>query len=73
MVRASRKEQAKRRLVAARALAGLSQIDTAAKAGMPLTRYWRIENGYDEPTQRERERLARALSADESALWAKAS
>jgi transcriptional regulator with XRE-family HTH domain len=46
------------RLRVLRAERGLSQMDTAAKAGIALNRYWRIENGYVEPTDDERDALA---------------
>lgn len=44
-----------------------SQRDTAVKAKIAFDRYWRIENGYAEPTPEERESLARVfrVSADE--------
>lgn len=41
----------------------ITQIDLATKAGIPMTRYWKIENGYVDPTPGERGRIARALKA----------
>lgn len=47
------------RLRVLRAERGLSQMEVAAKAGMATNRYWRIENGYAEPTDDERTALAK--------------
>jgi transcriptional regulator with XRE-family HTH domain len=47
------------RLRVLRAERGLSQMETAAKAGLAVNRYWRIENGYSEPTDDERKALAK--------------
>lgn len=53
------------RLRVLRAERGLSQMETAAKAGLALNRYWRIENGYAEATESERQALAtRAFHVD---------
>jgi len=52
------------RLRVLRAERGLSQRDTAIKAKLALDRYWRIENGYAEPTSKEREQLARAFKVE---------
>lgn len=49
------------RLRVLRAEKGVTQIDLALKAGIALSRYWRIENGYEQPTDSERARLAKAL------------
>lgn len=38
-----------------------SQIDTATAAKISEGRYWRIENGYLEPTPSERNAIAAAL------------
>lgn len=68
MVRASRREQVRRRLRALRAGVGLSQRGIAATTGISESRYWRIENSYDEPTDTERAKLAKALRVNEDAL-----
>lgn len=52
------------RLRVLRAETRTTQLDLAAKVGIHINRYWRIENGYLEPTPRERAALARALKAD---------
>ncbi len=49
------------RLRVLRAERGLSQMDTAIKAGLALNRYWRIENGYSEATAEEKAALAKAF------------
>lgn len=49
------------RLRVLRAERRINQLDTAAKAKIVMGRYWKIENGYTEPTEDERVRLARAL------------
>lgn len=46
------------RLRVLRAERGISQMDTALKAKMALNRYWRIENGYSEPTPDEQDAIA---------------
>ena len=46
----------------------VTQEYIARQAGMKPTRYWRIENGYEPPTDTERARLARVLRVDEAAL-----
>jgi transcriptional regulator with XRE-family HTH domain len=53
-----------KRLRVLRAEHGLSQRDTAVKAKLALDRYWRIENGYAEPTPEERERLAGVFAVE---------
>lgn len=50
------------RLRVLRAEKGLSQLDTAIKANIKHYRYWRIENGYEIPTDLERARLAKTLA-----------
>lgn len=42
-----------------RARKRINQYDTALKAKISPNRYWRIENGYTQPTPDEREALAR--------------
>ena len=49
------------RLRVLRAEKGLSQLDTALKANIKHYRYWRIENGYEVPSDLERARLAKVL------------
>lgn len=56
------------RLRVLRAERDVTQMDLALKAGMGLTRYWKIETGYIEPSETERARLAKALRVDESDL-----
>ncbi len=52
------------RLRVLRAGKGLSQLDTSLKANIKHYRYWRIENGYEIPTEQERTRLAKVLGVD---------
>lgn len=47
---------------------GITQMDLAPKAGLSRDRYWRIENGYEQPTETELARLAKALKVDASEL-----
>lgn len=60
-------------LRAAAAQGGLSQLDTALKAKIKHYRYWRIENGYEIPTDEERARLAKVLGVAPDHLEAIAS
>lgn len=53
--------KARNRLRVLRAERGVTQMDLALKAGLSLSRYWRIENGYETPDTGERGRLAKAL------------
>lgn len=53
------------RLKVLRAEKGLSQLDTSIEAKIPTHRYWLIENGYREPTDRERAVLARVFNVDD--------
>ena len=46
------------RLKVLRAEHRLSQMDTADRASIPYNRFWRIENGYTDPTDEERQALA---------------
>jgi len=57
------------RLRVARAEHRLSQMQTASAAQIGFNRYWRIENGYTDPTPEEREALAQALSATVDQLF----
>ena len=63
-----KRELVRRGLKALRATVGLSQLAVAERMGIPEKRYWRIENGYDDPSDAERARLAKTLKVDESAL-----
>jgi len=63
-----RRETVRRALKALRATAGLSQLAVAERLGITEKRYWRIENGYDVPTDSECTRLAKVLSVSEDAL-----
>lgn len=47
------------RLRVLRAEYGLSQMDVAARLGCGHNRYWRIENGFTDPTADEQKQLAR--------------
>lgn len=62
------KGKASNRLRVLRAERDVTQEDLALRVRMKLTHYWRIENGYREPTSEERARLARALRVAEDAL-----
>lgn len=58
-----------RALKAARALQGLNQFDTATKARISFNRYCRIELGQTEPTDKERQRIAKVLKSDEAEIF----
>lgn len=60
--------KATNRLRVLRAERDVTQMDLALKVGLPQSRYWRIENGYDQPTDAERARLAKALHVQEAEL-----
>ena len=60
--------QKRNRLRVLRAELDITQMDVARKAGIQLTRYWRIENGYDQPSETERAKLAKALRVAPEAL-----
>jgi transcriptional regulator with XRE-family HTH domain len=49
------------RLRVVRAEKRITQLDTAIRAGIGFTRYWKIENGYVVPTDEERADIAKAL------------
>ena len=51
----------KNRLKVLRAHRGLSQIEVAFRANLTEGRYWRLENGYREPTASEQTRIALAV------------
>ena len=46
-----------------------SQLDTALGAGIKEYRYWRLENGYEIPTPRERTALAELFGVAESDVF----
>ena len=56
------------RLRVLRAEYKISQLDLALKVGLSRDRYWRIENGYDDPSDSELRKLAKALRVEEAAL-----
>lgn len=58
----------KNRLKVLRAECQITQMDLALKVGLSKDRYWRIENGYEQPTDTERARLAKVLRVDVEAL-----
>ena len=62
------RETVRRSLKALRASAGLSQLDVAERIGVPEKRYWRIENGYDDPKPGEVAKLAKTLKVAEDTL-----
>lgn len=43
---------------------GLTQIETATRAHVSMTRYWKLENGYERPTADEVKALARVFRVD---------
>jgi transcriptional regulator with XRE-family HTH domain len=53
------------RLRVLRAEREVTQMDLALKAGLSQSRYWRIENGYEQPTTTERAKLAKALRVED--------
>jgi transcriptional regulator with XRE-family HTH domain len=59
--RTSKREQARRQYRQWRVLVNLSQDDTAIKARIAKSRYWRIENGYREATAQEAARIAKVF------------
>lgn len=68
-MKAGRRETVRRALKSLRANAGLSQLDVAERLGIPEKRYWRIENGYDEPDDEAfLNRLAKTLRVERAAL-----
>jgi transcriptional regulator with XRE-family HTH domain len=52
-----------------RAEQGASQLRTALDAGVNPTRFWKLENGYAEPSAHEREAIAKALGTSPEAIW----
>lgn len=59
-----RKRRTPNRLRVWRADRHVTQFKLAHKSGIATSRISQIENGHIEPTQDERDRLARALKAD---------
>jgi transcriptional regulator with XRE-family HTH domain len=57
------------RLRVARAERRLSQRELARRAGIEVTRLWRIENDYADATTEERKLIASALETGEPQLW----
>lgn len=57
------------RLKVLRAECGKSQLDTARAAEIKEYRYWRIENGYEVPTDAERSALARVFGVGASDVF----
>jgi transcriptional regulator with XRE-family HTH domain len=53
----------------ARVLRGYRQIDLWARTGIQMAKISRIENGLVRPTDREKEKLAKALGKDEKELF----
>ena len=62
----------KNRLKGLRAERNLSQLDLSTKTRIKEYRYWRIENGYVIPTDRERIQIARALGVPEREVFPEA-
>ena len=60
--------KATNRLRVIRADRQVTQMDLARKTGIGLSRYWRIEHGYDKPKAREVEKLAKALQVEAADL-----
>lgn len=54
------------RLRVLRAEKRITQMKLATRARIDVTRYWKIENGYVEPTDTERERISRLLGVQPS-------
>ncbi len=44
-------------------------MDVAEQAGLNVNRYWRIENGYVQPTPSERRALSRLFRVIESEIF----
>lgn len=58
----------RRALRSLRATVGLSQLAVSELLGIPEKRYWRIENGYEDPSESERRKLAKALKVNDADL-----
>lgn len=61
MVQRHWREEVRRRFRRLRTDADKSQVDVELDADLPRGKYWRIENGVDEPTDDELPKLALAL------------
>lgn len=48
---------------------GQSQLDVSRASGIKEYRYWRIENGYEEPTPEERATLAQLFGVEEADVF----
>jgi transcriptional regulator with XRE-family HTH domain len=59
------------RLRVLRAQYDLSQMEVAAHLGVGHNRYWRIENGFQDPTPAEQVKLARLLKTTVSDIFPK--
>jgi len=57
------------RLRVLRAERRLSQMEAAEASGISHNRYWRIENGWTEPTKEERRSLAKIFDVPVSAVF----
>lgn len=68
VTRVGRRETIRRALKSLRATVGLSQLAVAERMGIPEKAYWRIENGYDDPTSLEITKLAKVLKVAANAL-----
>lgn len=73
MVRKSKHEEIRRQYRRWRIDSDMSQLDAAVEAGMTREKYWRIENGYDQPTAEEITKLARAFGVPSDTLRAQVS
>lgn len=63
------KRQLSNRLRVLRAERGFSQMETAALARISRDRLWRIENGYMDATEAEREALARIFGVSPAEIF----
>jgi transcriptional regulator with XRE-family HTH domain len=58
-----------KRLRVARAGLGLTQLDVAEKVGIPVMKYWAIENGRRPADDAEKNKIARALKSSVDCLF----
>lgn len=65
----SQRAELRRRLRTARVGLELSQIETAQRAKLSESRYWRIENGYDIATPEEQEAISKVLKMSQAELF----
>lgn len=61
------------RLRVLRAEHDITQMEIAKRTGIQVSRYWRIEHGYEQPTRDELEKLAQALQVKPRQLGIQAS